>query len=219
MQYLLAACVGIGLAAACGLRAFVPVLGLALASKAGWMELGPSFAWLASWPAIVGLTLACVVEVTGSIIPAVNHALDAMAAPVATLAGGVVMATTLGQVPGVPDVVSADPMLTWGAGLIAGGGVAAAVHTGSATLRAGSSLISGGILSPLYGLAESIASIAASLLAFVVPVLFAILFGAAIAVAIALVLWWRSSRRRRSADRPAAVTARRGDRPRALAWQ
>jgi Domain of unknown function (DUF4126) len=195
MDYLLAALVGIGLAAACGLRAFVPVLGMAVAAKAGWLELGPGFDWLASWPAIAGLTLACIAEVTGSLVPAVNHALDAMAAPVATVAGGVVMATQFGQLPGVPEVVSADPMLTWGAGLVAGGGIAAAVHTGSATLRAGSSAISGGLLSPIYGLVESLASVVASVLAFVVPVLFAILFGAVAFMILAAVIWWIRSRK------------------------
>ncbi|MBL9118453.1 MAG: DUF4126 domain-containing protein [Phycisphaerae bacterium] len=194
MEYLLAAMVGLGLAAACGLRAFVPVLAMAVAAKAGWIELGESFAWLSSWPAIAGLLLACLAEVSGSLIPAINHALDAMAAPVATVAGGVVMATQVGQLPGIPDVVSADPMLTWGAGLIAGGGVAAAVHAGSATLRAGSSAISGGLLSPLYGLAESMASVVASILAFVVPVLFAVAFGVIAFILLGGIIWWFRSR-------------------------
>ena len=111
-----------------------------------------------------------------------------------TVAGGVVMATQVGQLPGIPDVVSADPMLTWGAGLIAGGGVAAAVHAGSATLRAGSSAISGGLLSPLYGLAESIASVVASILAFVVPVLFAVAFGVIAFILLGGIIWWFRSR-------------------------
>ena len=200
MDYVLAAIVGVGLAAACGLRAFVPVLGMALAAKAGWIELGESFQWLASWPAIAGLGIACTAEVGGALVPAVNHALDAMAAPVATVAGGVVMATTIGHVPGVPDVVAADPLLTWGAGLIAGGGVAAAVHTGSAALRAGSSAISGGLLSPIYGLLESVTSIVASVLAFVLPVLFAVVIGAVLFALVGAVIWWV----RRRAARPIA---------------
>lgn len=210
MDYLLAAIVGVGLAAACGLRAFVPVLGLALASKAGWVQLGPGVAWLGSWPAIAGLTLACSVEILGSIVPAVNHALDALAAPVATVAGGVVMASQLGSVPGLPDlgvvqVASIDPMLTWGAALIAGGGIAAAVHAGSATARAGSSALSGGLLSPIYGLIESLASIAASVLAFVVPVLFAIVLGFVATVLIVAAIWWFRRRSRRSEAQPVAV--------------
>lgn len=202
MDYLLASIVGIGLAAACGLRAFVPILGMALAAKAGWISLGTNFAWLSSWPAIAGLVLASGLEISGSLIPAVNHALDAMAAPIATVAGAVVMATQVGHLPGVPDVASADPMLTWGAGLIAGGGVAAAVHAGSATLRAGTSAASGGLLSPVYGLVESIASVLASALAFVIPVLFAVVCGAlalaAIAAIVAIVWQIRTRNGRRS---------------------
>ncbi len=202
MEYLLAAIVGVGLAAACGLRAFVPVLGLALAAKAGWVQLGSSVAWLGSWPAIAGLTLACGVEILGSVVPAVNHALDALAAPVATVAGGVVMASQVGSVPGIPDIASVDPMLAWGAALIAGGGIAAAVHAGSATVRAGSSAVSGGLLSPIYGLLESAMSVVASVLAFVVPVLFAMAVGLLAAVAVGLAVWL-VRRRRLAAVAPA----------------
>lgn len=209
MEYLLAAIVGVGLAAACGLRAFVPVLGLAVAAKAGWVELGPSTAWLGTWPAIAALSLACIAEITGSLVPAVNHVLDALAAPVATVAGGVVMASQLGSVsgfvPGLPEgmsgIVAVDPMLTWGAALIAGGGVAAAVHAGSATARASSTAVSGGLLSPVYGVIESATSVVASVMAFVVPVLFAIVIGAGLAIGLALavtaLVWW--VRRRRAA--------------------
>ncbi len=203
MDYVLAAIVGVGLAAACGLRAFVPVLAVALAAKAGWLELGETMGWLGSWPAIAALLLACIAEISGSLIPAVNHALDALAAPVATVAGGIVMASQIGSVPGLPDalspeILSVDPMLTWGASLIAGGGVAALVHTGSATARAGSTAVSGGLLSPVYGAAESAMSVIASVLAFVVPVLFAIAVGAMVAAGLFGLVWWL---RRRSARR------------------
>jgi hypothetical protein len=203
MDYLLAAIVGVGLAAACGLRAFVPVLAVALAAKAGWLELGETMGWLGSWPAIAALLLACIAEISGSLIPAVNHALDALAAPVATVAGGIVMASQIGSVPGLPEalspeILSVDPMLTWGASLIAGGGVAALVHTGSATARAGSTAVSGGLLSPVYGAAESAMSVLASVLAFVVPVLFAIAVGAVLAATLFGLIWWM---RRRSARR------------------
>jgi hypothetical protein len=223
MDYVLAAIVGVGLAAACGLRAFVPVLAVSLAAKAGWIELGESMAWLGSWPAIGALLLACVAEISGSLIPAVNHALDALAAPVATVAGGIVMASQIGSVPGLPDalspeILSVDPMLTWGASLIAGGGVAALVHTGSATARAGSTAVSGGLLSPIYGAAESAMSVIASVLAFVVPVLFAIAVGAIFAAGLFGLIWWMRRRRARrerlgyhSADAEDDQRARRAD--------
>ncbi|MFO0826785.1 MAG: DUF4126 domain-containing protein [Phycisphaerales bacterium] len=204
MEYLLASIVGIGLAAACGLRAFLPVLGLSLAARAGWVSLGPSFEWLGTWPAIAALGVATVAEVGSSITPIVAHALDAIAAPVAFAAGAVVMACQFGGtaaagMAGVPDVSHTHPLLEWAAVLIAGGGVASTVHAGSATLRAGTSSLSAGILAPVYGAVETAASLVASVLAFVVPVLFATLVGAVAAVAIAATIWF--VRRRANARR------------------
>ncbi len=199
MDYLLAAIVGIGLAAACGLRAFVPVLALALAAKAGWVQLDGSFAWLSSWPAIAGLTLACCIELTASIAPFIAHALDALAAPVATAAGALVMASQVGpvgSVVGLPDVSSMDPMLSWGAALIAGGGVAAVVHATSAAARAGSTAISGGLLSPVYGALESILSVVASIMAVVVPILFAIAIAVIAFIAASVGILWILRRHR-----------------------
>jgi hypothetical protein len=208
MDYALAAIVGIGLAAACGLRAFVPVLGMALAGKAGWITLGPSFEWLASWPAIAGLTLACSAEVTASLVPWVSHALDALAAPVAAAAGALVMGSQASSVMGLPDVSSVDPMLSWGCALVAGGGVASAVHAASATVRAGATGISGGLLAPLWGLAESAMSILASVLAIVVPVLFGLLAAmVAMGLALAAICWMRRRAVRRAAMRPLGLPA------------
>src|SRR5687767_10485666 len=55
--------VGLALAAAAGFRVFVPLLALSLAAQGGWVELSPSFAWLATTPASVALGTATVLEV------------------------------------------------------------------------------------------------------------------------------------------------------------
>lgn len=199
MDYLLAAFVGIGIAAACGLRAFLPVLGLAIAAKVGWVSLGESFGWLASWPAIAALLVATVVEVASSVTPVVAHALDAIAAPVAAAAGALVMATQLGNPIGLVEVDSVHPMLDWAAAIVAGGGIATAVHAGSATLRAGTTTVSAGMLAPVYGILETVASFVASVLAFVLPVLFAVIVAAFIVAAVAATAWYvrrRTMRRR-----------------------
>lgn len=203
MDAILAVIVGLGLAAACGLRAFVPVLGIAIAAKAGVVTLGPSFEWLASWPAIAALTVATAAEITSSLVPVVAHALDAVAAPVATVAGGLVMASQLGSPVGI-DIEGMNPMLQWGAGLIAGGGIATAVHAGSATVRAGSSTISAGLLAPVYGAIETALAFVASVLAVVVPILFATVIGVVLTIATVVVV---RLVRRRSARRLAIAAA------------
>lgn len=184
MDFLLAGIVGIGLAAACGLRAFVPVLGLALVARAGWVELGDSFAWLASWPAIVALSLATAVEVSGALVPYLAHVLDALAAPVACAAGAFVLVSQAGAHEIGPEHRSIEPLLEWSAALVAGGGVAGAVHAASAILRGAVSAASAGIAAPVYGATETAAGIVASVLAFVLPILFAFLTVAALVLCV-----------------------------------
>ena len=69
---------GVALAAACGLRAFLPLLIVGAASRGGLVELTPSVRWLASDPALITLGAATVVELAADKIPVVDHALDAV---------------------------------------------------------------------------------------------------------------------------------------------
>src|SRR5215471_7021247 len=72
----LAVMTGVALAAACGLRAFLPLLVAGVASRFGLLSLGPNFTWLGENPALVALGLATVLEMVGDKIPVVDHALD-----------------------------------------------------------------------------------------------------------------------------------------------
>ena len=54
--------VGIGLAAAAGLRVFLPLLVLGMAARAGWVPLGDEFAWLASSAGLAALSVATLIE-------------------------------------------------------------------------------------------------------------------------------------------------------------
>ena len=55
METALSALAGIGLAAACGFRVFVPLLVLSLAARTGHMTLGHGFGWIASYPALLSV--------------------------------------------------------------------------------------------------------------------------------------------------------------------
>ena len=63
MGTVLSVILGIGLAAACGFRVFVPFLIVGIAARTGHLALGPSFAWLSSTPALVVLALATLLEI------------------------------------------------------------------------------------------------------------------------------------------------------------
>jgi hypothetical protein len=169
MESLIGVLVGIGLSAASGLRVFIPLLGLSVAGHYGILPLGESFMWLASWQAMLAFGVAAVLEVGAYYIPWLDHALDALLAPAAAVAGTLMTASTLGD---------ASPLLKWSFALIAGGGVSSMVHFGTSAVRAAVSLPTGGLGNPLVSSAEGIGAIALSLLAIFVPIL-----------AFAVVLW------------------------------
>src|SRR5579859_2626458 len=85
---------GIGLAAATGLRVFLPLLLASVAAYTGHLHLNDNFAWLSSLPAVIMLAIAAVTEVLAYYIPAVDNLLDAITTPVAIIAGALIAAAT-----------------------------------------------------------------------------------------------------------------------------
>ena len=70
---------GIGLAAACGFRVFVPLLALGLAGRAHLLPLNESFAVLSTLPTLIALGTAALVEVAAYYVPWLDNALDVAA--------------------------------------------------------------------------------------------------------------------------------------------
>src|SRR5512137_1176711 len=95
MEYLLYVLLGIGLAAACGFRVFVPFLAISIAALAGHLRLAPDFAWLGSWPALIVFGVATVLEIVAYYVPWLDHVLDIAATPAAIVAGVVVTASVV----------------------------------------------------------------------------------------------------------------------------
>jgi len=153
---------GIGLAAACGFRVFVPFLIVGIAARTGHLALGPSFAWLSSTPALVVLALATLLEIGGYYIPWLDHLLDVIATPAAVVAGAVMTASV---------VTGLDPMTRWILALIAGGGIAATVQALTVGARKVSLLTTGGVGNPVVATGELLGSIVLSVVAIALPLL------------------------------------------------
>ncbi len=162
MESLIGVLVGIGLSAASGLRVFIPLLGMSAAGHYGLIPLSESFAWLASWQAMLAFGVASVFEVGAYYIPWLDHALDAVLAPAAAVAGTILTASTLGDI---------SPFLKWTLAIVAGGGVSSIVHLGSSAVRAAVGIPTGGLANPLVSSGEGMGAIALTLLALFVPVL------------------------------------------------
>jgi hypothetical protein len=182
-EFLPALAMAIALAAAAGLRAWLPLLAAGGLARLGVLELGPSFQFLASDKALVLFGLATAIELVGDKIPALDHALDVIGTPLRPLAGAVLAASVLGTV--------ADPLTSAVLGIAVGAPSALVPHVAKSALRAASTTATGGLANPALSFVEDALSVVLLILAVLVPLMVVAL------VALALFLTSRWLRRRR----------------------
>jgi hypothetical protein len=156
----LSVALGVGLAAATGLRLFLPMLVVSVAAYTGHLPLSDNFAWLATPAALVLLSVAALVEILAYYIPGVDNLLDTLATPAAFVAGTVISAAVITDLP---------PLVKWAAAIIAGGGIAGLTQTTSAVLRAKSTVLTGTLGNPAIATAEVGGSLLVSLMALAAP--------------------------------------------------
>lgn len=166
LESLLSLGVGLGLAAAVGLRVFLPLLLLGSAARFGWIPLADGFEWLASGAGLSALGIATVLEIGAYYIPLVDNLLDLVAGPSAVMAGILATAAVTTDLP---------PAVRWAAAIIAGGGTAGTIQSLTTVARLKSSALTGGLGNPVLATLEWIVSLGASLVAIVFPAV-AILF-------------------------------------------
>ncbi|HVH19978.1 MAG TPA: DUF4126 domain-containing protein, partial [Myxococcota bacterium] len=91
-ELLLSLGIGLGLAAACGFRIFLPLLALGVAARAELVPLASGFQWLATTPALGAFAVATALEIGAYYVPWLDHLLDVAAGPAAVAAGAVASA-------------------------------------------------------------------------------------------------------------------------------
>ena len=161
METLFGVLVGVGLAASCGFRVFVPLLVMSVAVKAGQLEVSDGWSWIGSWPAVISFGVATFTEVLGFYIPWLDNLLDTIASPAAVVAGTVATAACVSDM---------SPLLEWSTAIIAGGGVAADVQSTTVLARGASTAATGGLGNFVVSTIELVTSFTLSVLAVVVPV-------------------------------------------------
>jgi Domain of unknown function (DUF4126) len=176
IETILSVFLGIGLASASGFRVFLPLFALSLASYFKVWELNESWLWIGSIPALVTLGIATFSEIFAYYIPFVDNLLDTIAAPLAAIAGTVVMAST---------VVDISPMMTWALALIAGGGTATAMQGMTTVTRLASSVKTAGIGNPVVATAETGTAIGMSALSIFMPIVAIVI----VVIVFVLVFW------------------------------
>lgn len=161
METLLSVALGLGLAAAAGLRVFVPVFGVGLAAHFAALPLSPSFAWVETTPALITFGTATVLEIGAYYVPWLDHALDVVATPAAVVAGVIASAAVITDLP---------PVVTWTVALIGGGGAAGLMQMLSVGARLKSTATTAGLGNPVVATGESAGAIAITTVALLVPV-------------------------------------------------
>jgi hypothetical protein len=186
---------GVSLAAATGFRVFLPMLIASGAAYTGHLPLDQSFAWLATPLALTMLGVAALVEIIAYYVPGVDNLLDTLAAPAALVAGTVLSAAVMTDLP---------PIVKWTAAIVAGGGAAGLTQGLTSLLRAKSTLFTGGLGNSAVATAEFGGALLVPLLAIAAPL---------VAFGLVLLLLWaaiRLLRRLRQASPHAASMPPRG---------
>ena len=166
MELFLAFSLGLGLAAASGFRVFLPPFLYGLAIRFDYTPLdipvqGAS-EWMSSDVGLILLGSAMVLEILAYYIPWLDNLMDTIASPAAMISGIVMLSSTL---------VETDPFVQWSLSIMIGGGVSGTIQIGTVSIRALSTMTTGGIANPLISTAEAGACAVCTILAILLPLL------------------------------------------------
>lgn len=173
----MALCLGIGLAAATGLRAFLPLLLVACFSRFQLfgVDFGQGFGWLESDLALMALTVAVIAEVAMDKIPALDSAVDVVMTVVRPALAAVLVMASFSQ---------ADPALAPLLAMIAAP-VALLGHGTKALARPFVTVTTAGTANPVASVAEDIWALVLTGLALLAPMLIPL------AIALSVFVVWR----------------------------
>ena len=166
-ETLSATAMGIALSACCGFRVFIPMLIAGLSARLNIFLFSDSFTWLATTPALLSLGTAAVIETAAYYIPFIDNILDSIAAPISMVAGTLVAASLLPV---------DNEWLKWIVGIVAGGGGAGLIASGTGLLRLFSSKTTLGAGNAVVATTENVSAIGGSILSLLIPVFTAIIF-------------------------------------------
>lgn len=196
---MLALATALGLSAAAGLNAYIPMLAVGMLDRyTDVVRLPAEFGWLADGRVIVIVAVLLAAEVVLDKVPLVDSVNDAIQTFVRPAAGGAVFAATdaAGRVDATPFMED-HPWVGWMLGIA----VAFLVHLTKASVRP---VVNAGTLgagAPVVSTVEDIVSLGMSLLALLAPVL--VLIALVLMAYVGLRLLRAAHRRRRRSVTPA----------------
>lgn len=173
---------GLGLAAAAGLNAYIPLLVVGLLDYFEWITFPAPYDALGDPWVLAILAVLLIIEVVADKIPAVDSLNDVVQTVVRPAAGAVLFAGSVGVVGDLPPAVA----------LIAGLITAGSVHGTKAAIRPVLNVGTGGVAAPVVSTVEDGISVVLTFVALLAPILVIVV----LAVFIWLVLRWQRGRRR-----------------------
>jgi hypothetical protein len=174
----------IGLAVPAGLNAYIPLLTVAIATRAGYLKLASPYDALGSWWAIGVIVVLLLIEIVADKIPAVDSVNDIIQTFVRPAAGGIVFVAASGQSTNI------HPALLIVAGIILAGGT----HAAKAAARPVVHATTAGTGGPVVSVAEDVVAVISSVVAIFAPVLVVLV------LVVLAVIAWRLVARRRARD-------------------
>lgn len=169
----------VGLGAASGLNAWIPLLGLGIAERLGLVTLTEPFDRLGTTWVLVVLAALFVADLVGDKVPVVDHVLHAVGTVIAPVSGAIVFGAQ-------ENLLSQSA--PWAAA-VAGMVLGESVHLARSSARPAVTAGTGGVGNPVMSAIEDAVSFVLTVLAVLVPVL------AFVAVVVVTVVVWRKVRR------------------------
>jgi hypothetical protein len=169
----------VGLGAASGLNAWIPLLGLGIAERLGLVTLTEPFDRLGTTWVLVVLAALFVADLVGDKVPMVDHVLHAVGTVIAPVSGAIVFGAQ-------ENLLSQSA--PWAAA-VAGMVLGESVHLARSSVRPAVTAGTGGVGNPVMSAIEDAVSFVLTVLAVLVPVL------AFVAVVVVTVVVWRKVRR------------------------
>ena len=183
MQSVAAIAMGISLAACAGLRAFLPLLAVGIATRMEWWPVQPWLEWVGTNEALITFGVATILEILADKVPVLDHGLDAFHTVARPVAGALVAMGSFYQV---------SPAMAVALGIIVGAPIAGSFHLTKAGTRVASTATTGGFGNPVLSFLEDVVAFFGVLLALIAPILAGLLL---LAIGIVIYRWVRSRRR------------------------
>lgn len=176
---------GIGLAAAAGLNAYIPLLIAGLLVHFEVIAVEAPYDLLGTTPALIIIGVLLAVELLADKIPAIDSVNDVVQTAMRPASGALLFAAAVGG----------DATWVQALALIAGLVTAGTVHGAKSTARPVVNASTAGVGGPVVSVIEDVTSVALTLAAIFVPVLVLVLLAALVWMLVSMRRRWRNRRR------------------------